>query len=174
MKKQPKHKRKRPTHASEETASKLLRIDADGSIYEPGKPQRVTPRLWNWDQRKLPNGQVVAAIVPPSSPDSITTVLHEATLLDPELHLAQAVVRTNPHISIADLRKTFPELDKRFSDKHFAALKESEGRIRSTRKFIARVFSDASGYFDENTVYRYLKFKHSRQIKKPHPGRPRK
>jgi hypothetical protein len=80
----------------------------------------------------------------------------------------------NPAIAIAELRKTFPELDKRCSDEHLRKLLELQGRVRNNKRFMSEVFADASGYLEENTVYYYLKLRGSRQIKKTSPGRPTK
>jgi hypothetical protein len=96
----------------------------------------------------------------------------ECDILLGELGFAKATVRQYPDISILALRKSFPELDRRMSDQHFQQLKDREGRVRSGRKFAAKVFADASGYLEEDTVYRYLKFKQSRQVKKLTRGRP--
>jgi hypothetical protein len=141
-----------------------LRVDADG-VYKPGRPLRA-PQPWNFEKRRVA-GSTIVGLVPPLSFDTATTVRYEASLFEPELRLALVAVRVKSDISITDLRTAFPQLDKRCSDKHLVQLKNQAGRIRNLRKVEAEIL-------DEDTVYRYLKFKHSRQIKKATKGRPRK
>lgn len=149
------------------------RVDADGRLYEPGKPLRA-PQPWNWSKRTLANGAVIANPVPPLSPDTLTTVKYEASWLEPELRLAAAALRAGQIETSADIRQSFPEVDKRCSDSHLEDLIDDPGKkIRGIRKFTAKILAEASGY-DEDTIYRYFKFNQSRQVKKARPGRPRK
>jgi len=159
-----------------------LHVGQDGRAYKQGKALRASPLArpvpWHWKQTSLPNGEITTAVVGPFSPDTLSTIKYEYLQVEPELLSALVVAREHPEIRITALRQMFPELAKRLFDRHFQQIKDSEVRrgakITNLKRFVAGAFSDAIPRYDEDTFYDYLKRHHSRQIKKPNRGRPRK
>ena len=165
-------------------STERLSGDQDG-IRKSGTPLRgtlsATPVPWNWKQTTLPDGQTVVSVVGPFSPDTLTTVRYEYALIESDFSQAIGVIRQDPNVSNANLRKICPRLGERFSDRHFQKIKDSEesgepkDQIKNLKWFFAEVLKDeVPQKYEADTFYYYLTHKDSRQIKKAARGRPRK